>query len=48
MSDLIKSEVDLDSFNYMIDYTKKSLFNACDDFVQLLNKYDYYVPMGFP
>lgn len=39
INDLLKSEVDPDSFNYMIDCTKKSLFNASDDFIKLLNDF---------
>lgn len=37
-NDLLESEIDPDSFNYSIDYTKKSLLNACGDFVKLLNE----------
>lgn len=37
-NDLCRSEVDVDSFNYEIDYTKKSLFHACDAFIDLLNE----------
>lgn len=42
-NDLLRSEKDLQSFNYEIDYTKKYLFHACDPFIDLLNEIYYMI-----
>ncbi|KAJ8708172.1 hypothetical protein PYW08_010538 [Mythimna loreyi] len=39
---LCRSGIDFDSFNYEIDYTKKSLFHPSDGFINLMNNI-YYV-----
>lgn len=36
MHDFCRSEVDLQSFNYEVDYTKKSLFYPSDKFNHLM------------
>lgn len=37
MKDLLSSAINLDSFNNYFDYTKKSLLNASDNLVGLVN-----------
>lgn len=41
MHDLCRSEVDLQSFNYEIDYTKRSLFHPSEGFVDLMTDVFY-------
>ncbi|XP_045493197.1 uncharacterized protein LOC123692481 [Colias croceus] len=41
MHDLCRSEVDLQSFNYEVDYTKKSLFHPSVNFISLMTDIFY-------
>ncbi|XP_026743754.1 uncharacterized protein LOC113505320 isoform X2 [Trichoplusia ni] len=42
VNNLCRSSADLESFNYEIDYTKRSLFHPSDKFIDLMNNM-YYV-----
>lgn len=46
LNKLCRSSVDVNSFNYEIDYNKKSLFHPSDGFIRLMNKL-YYVIVAF-
>lgn len=41
--DLCRSEIDLNSLNYEVDYTKKSLFHPSDKFCDLMNDIYYTI-----
>lgn len=43
VNSLCRSSVDLDSFNYEIDYTKRSLFHPSDKFIDLMNNMSYVI-----